>query len=354
LTNLLDSISTHFDNKLPFVIYRKPNDNTIFSFLMQETDLRFVSNFEEVGFVFAPFSSIEKAIIFPVERALIISEEWTADVYKEKEVVFNTDNTGKEEYLKIVEKAIEQIRLGHLKKVVISREELLKVPDFNLIEVYKKLLRTYKNAFVYAWFHPKVGLWLGATPETLLSIENTSFTTMSLAGTQLHTEHKKATWKSKELAEQQLVTTYIEKQLEQVATALEVDKTETVKAGNLLHLRTKVSGSLKHSASLKELIGVLHPTPAVCGLPREASRSFILKNEVYERRFYTGFLGELNVQHEKSSMPKTVLFVNLRCMKINDNYSASLFIGGGITEDSNAEKEWEETISKSKTMKCVL
>ena len=121
-----------------------------------------------------------------------------------------------------------------------------------------------------------------------------------------------------------------------------------------MHLRTKVSGSLKHSASLKELIGVLHPTPAVCGLPREASRSFILKNEVYERRFYTGFLGELNVQYEKSSTPKTVLFVNLRCMKINDNYSASLFIGGGITEDSNAEKEWEETISKSKTMKCVL
>ena len=75
---------------------------------------------------------------------------------------------------------------------------------------------------------------------------------------------------------------------------------------------------------------------------------------MYERDYYTGFLGELNIPQEKSSVPKTALFVNLRCMKINDKNSASLFIGGGITEDSNAEREWEETISKSKTMKCVL
>ena len=354
MTTLLDNISAHFEHALPFVIYRKPNDSIVSAFLMQETTLRFVSDFEEGGFVFAPFSSIDKAILFPMEHALISSEELTLENYKEKNDVFKTDTADKEAYLETVEKAIQQIRLGHLKKVVISREELLKIPDFNLIEVYKKLLITYKNAFVYAWFHPKVGLWLGATPETLLSTENTSFTTMSLAGTQVYEDNKKTIWKSKELAEQQLVTTFIEKQLEQVATDLEVDKTETVKAGNLLHLRTKVSGSLKHSASLKELICALHPTPAVCGLPRAAARNFILKNEVYERDYYTGFLGELNLQKEKSSLPKTVLFVNLRCMKINDKNSASLFIGGGITEDSNAEREWEETISKSKTMKCVL
>ena len=91
----------------------------------------------------------------------------------------------------------------------------------------------------------------------------------------------------------------------------------------------------------------MHPTPAVCGLPRDMAREFILENEKYNRSYYTGFLGELNINQ------KTALFVNLRCMQIYDNKSV-IYVGGGITKDSNSEKEWEETVSKSKTMKKVL
>ena len=61
---------------------------------------------------------------------------------------------------------------------------------------------------------------------------------MSLAGTQVDVQNKPLIWKSKELEEQQLVTNFIENQLVDIAGNLNTDKTETVKAGNLLHLRT--------------------------------------------------------------------------------------------------------------------
>ena len=320
---------------------------------MEDIALSFVSNFEEKGFVFAPFSSDEKAIIFSEEKSLMMSEELQLEECILKDTILKPDNLFKEKHIKIVKKALEKIKTHELQKVVVSREELLDISEFDLVELYKKLLSSYKNAFVYVWFHPLVGLWLGATPETLLNIEGTSFKTMSLAGTQVDIQNKPLIWKSKELEEQLLVTNFIENQLVDIAGNLNTDKTETVKAGNLLHLRTKVSGDLNISSSLEELIRALHPTPAVCGLPRELARTFLFENENYDRSFYTGFLGELNLQDSKDTVKSSALFVNLRCMRIQNN-KATIFVGGGITKDSNASNEWEETVSKAKTMKRML
>ena len=67
----------------------------------------------------------------------------------------------------------------------------------------------------------------------------------------------------------------------------------------------------------------------------------------YNRAYYSGYLGELNISGETS------LFVNLRCMQLN-NTIASVYIGGGITIDSISENEWEETVAKAEIMKQVL
>jgi len=353
LKSLFDKIKTHYSSKLPFVAYHKPNTDNVSAFFMEDIALSFVSNFEEKGFVFAPFSSDEKAIIFSEEKSLMMSEELQLEECILKDTILKPDNLFKEKHIKIVKKALEKIKTHELQKVVVSREELLDISEFDLVELYKKLLSSYKNAFVYVWFHPVVGLWLGATPETLLNIEGTSFKTMSLAGTQVDIQNKPLIWKSKELEEQLLVTNFIENQLVDIAGNLNTDKTETVKAGNLLHLRTKVSGDLNISSSLEELIRALHPTPAVCGLPRELARTFLFENENYDRSFYTGFLGELNLQDSKDTVKSSALFVNLRCMRIQNN-KATIFVGGGITKDSNASNEWEETVSKAKTMKRML
>ena len=206
---------------------------------------------------------------------------------------------------------------------------------------------------VYVWYHPKIGLWMGATPEILLELKNSDFKTMSLAGTQRFEEGKEVVWESKELEEQEIVTQFIKHQLNEISTDLKIDATETFKAGSLLHLRTKVEGKLNPKSSLKKLIEGLHPTPAVCGFPRDTAKAFILKNENYNREFYTGFLGEINLGYEDTNDKKSHLFVNLRCMQI-DNNTASIYVGGGITKDSIAKKEWQETVNKTATMKAVL
>jgi isochorismate synthase len=358
---IFNTITAFYKDKLPFVVYRKPNENNISGFFMNDDSLMFTENFTESGFVFAPFNVDEKAILFSSEKATFLEEELLLKDFNFDENESLVDEDSKEYHIKIVEKAIDEINKSDLQKVVISRKELVQLSDFELLLVYQKLLKKYQNAFVYVWFHPNVGLWLGATPEILLQISDANFKTMSLAGTQVankdsestSTEQINVVWKSKELEEQQLVTDFIEKQLATISSNLKIDKTETIRAGNLLHLRTKVEGKLLEKADLKSLIRALHPTPAVCGLPRNMARDFIIKNENYNRSYYTGFLGELNLKKSDFEVQSSQLYVNLRCMEINHN-KASIYVGGGITKDSIPKNEWKETVSKSETMKKVL
>jgi len=349
LNLIIDTILKSKQEELPFVVYRKPNSDILSGFFQQNNSLFFTENYTESGFVFAPFNDENKAVLIPENQSKFLQEKSSIDnefTYKEN---FEAATSFKANHLKSVENALYNINKNALKKVVISRKETVQLSDFKLIEVYQKLLLKYPNAFVYIWFHSKVGLWLGATPETLFSLTGNVFKTMSLAGTQVYNGTKNVLWKNKEIEEQLLVTEFIESQLSSMVTNLKINKTETVKAGNLLHLKTEVSGKLHNEKGrLNNFIKALHPTPAVCGLPRQKAKDFILENENYKRTFYTGFLGELNLRNNKSS-----LFVNLRCMEIEKNF-AHIYVGGGITKDSNPLKEWEETVSKSKVMKSVL
>lgn len=346
---IFNKIEENYKRNIPFVVYRKPNTESVNGFFMKDDALNFTTQFKETGFVFAPFNSDEKAVLFPLEKSEFIHE----NILIEKNLSLNDTissevNSDKEKHLHLVEKALDDINNNELIKVVVSRKEEIQLDEFDVLLTFKKLLNTYANAFVYVWFHPKVGLWFGATPETLLNIKGTRFKTMSLAGTQVYVDSEDVVWKNKELEEQQLVTDFIESQLKPVSTNLKIDKIETVRAGSLLHLRSSVEGELRFTSNLKTLIRSLHPTPAVCGLPRDKAEEFISKYENYKRTFYSGFLGELNIENNSSS-----LFVNLRCMSVADKI-ASIYVGGGITKDSSAKKEWEETIAKTKTIKKVL
>ena len=191
---------------------------------------------------------------------------------------------------------------------------------------------------------------------------------MALAGTQAFKGTMEVFWGHKEKEEQAIVTKAIVENLEASVETLSLSGPMTVKAGNLLHLKTTISGNLKN-AGLALLLNSLHPTPAVCGFPRQVAKEFILQNEGYDRTFYTGYLGELNLQETKTrntnrknvennaygSVKKVSnLFVSLRCMQMTKEQEAVLYIGGGITKDSNPEAEWQETVQKAKTMKQIL
>lgn len=371
----LENLQDQYVNNLPFVAYRNPNETIIKTFLQQDDTLYKTTNFSESGFVFSPFNIKETSVLIPVETSLILEfesetiEESSINSCASKGIETSDITVAKQNHIALVEKGIKAIHKGTFEKVVLSRQESVTISETNPIKIYKRLLETYPTAYVYVWFHPKVGLWLGATPETLLHIENNQFSTMALAGTQVYKNTIDVVWKDKELEEQQIVTNFIVSNLESQLDNLKISEVETAKAGNLLHLKTHISGQVNSdTSSLKNIIEILHPTPAVCGMPKEEAKQFILENEAYKRDFYTGFLGELNIKKSISRNPnrrnvennaytriKTVsnLFVNLRCMQIQ-NTEALLYIGGGITKDSNPNLEWEETMAKSVTMKKVL
>lgn len=349
LDDILSKLEIAYKHKKPFVIYRKPNDSIINALFQLNDKLFYLDNFSQTGFVFAPFDNREKTIFFPLKEceiyAITFPTKYHSSNKNDSVIPKYNRSKSKEDHIKLIQNGIDFIKKGNVSKVVLSRKEEVEFKNKKISEIFQNLLINYISAFVYIWYHPKVGLWMGATPETLLRVENKEFKTMALAATQPFTDSIEVHWGEKEKEEQLLVTNFIVTQLKRFD--IKVSKPFTTKAGSLLHICTKIQGKLNSNNDLKIIINKLHPTPAVCGLPVEKSKIFILKNEQYNREFYTGFLGELNFNN------LTNLFVNLRCMQVA-NKKATIYIGGGITIDSIAENEWEETISKSEVMKKVL
>lgn len=256
----------------------------------------------------------------------------------------------KRDFEQLVDKAIQNIKSGYVEKIVVSRKEVIAIDFFDIETVFEKLLSLYHSAFKYCFYHPKIGLWIGATPEQFLKIKDNMLQTVALAGTRLENENE---WGEKEKMEQQYVTNFIVSNIKQFVSNVEVSNPYTVKAGTLEHIKTDIIATVNSLKDKENIIKKMHPTPAVCGLPKDKSKDFILKNENYNRKYYTGYLGELNFCLDSNDSLMSDLFVNLRCMEIKET-TAEVFVGCGITKDSNPQLEYLETKNKSETMKRIL
>jgi len=368
--DFFDKIKEQLQQKLPFVAYRHPRESEVYAQLQEDAVLDYLENFNQEGFIFAPFNETKKTVFFDRASAEIISTE-TQEIQVEEntaEKSFQSTLQEKTVHEKLVNKGLEKIKNSSLKKVVLSRAEQI-ITSADSINYFKRLLKKYPTAFVYCWYHPIIGLWLGATPETLLKTQQNRFKTMALAGTQVYNGTLEVDWGEKEKDEQHLVTQSIKADLESIngIEKLFVGEAQTHQAGNVLHLKSDISGIFQ-----QELLGViitkLHPTPAVCGLPKKESKEFIEAEENYDRSFYSGYLGELNKKTQKTRNPRmqnvensaynlvqkqTNLYVNLRCMQVLDQ-KVIVYVGGGITAGSNPTAEWEETVRKAETIQRVL
>lgn len=350
--NLFDKAAFFFQNQLPFVLYAKPNE-TILNAVFQKDAI--LNAFEsQPGFVFASFYN-ELNIVFPLFSSEVFQEEINLNP-DENFIHFENRNDENAQILfeNLVQNAVFEIEKGTFEKVVLSRK--IEVSEsIDVLKSYQSLLLKYPTAFRYLWFHPKVGLWMGATPEQLAKIRNTTFETVALAGTQLFSEA--IIWNKKEIIEQQLVTDYIKSSTENLVEVLEISASYTQKAGSLAHLKSDISGKLKSDTTELDIINALHPTSAVCGMPLKKARNFILESENYNRKYYAGFLGEFQMQEQ------TNLFVNLRCCELvncNENFNLknqfniNIYVGCGITKDSQPHKEFIETENKAKTILSIL
>ena len=119
------------------------------------------------------------------------------------------------------------------------------------------------------------------------------------------------------------------------------------KAGQVEHLCTPISLKVgSANGRLAEILSVLHPTPAVGGYPKELAMEWIRRVEPHERRYYGGYLGPMFGEHVR-------LFVNLRCMEVDDS-RLRLYVGGGLTDKSDPESEWKETEAKAQTLLSII
>ena len=353
MTDLFIKVKTQQGQNLPFVLFCKPDSDKVIGVFQRNDHIYFLDTFEEKGFAFAPFDAEEVPYI-PLEHSDVYVETvHSRNYYFEPKASNLNDVIGKDFFEELVAKGVEAIQENQLLKVVLSRREEVALPDFDIQTTMRKMIYQYADAFKYCFFHPKIGTWLGASPEQFLKTNGTELKTVALAGTQLATSSKNIIWQNKEEIEQQLVTDFIVDSLEDLSKEVTISSPYSVKAGNLWHIKSDISARLKSTKSLKKIITALHPTSAVCGLPKQAAKKFILENEGYNREYYSGFLGELNIDLVTFRTLQTDLFVNLRCMKIIKN-KAQLFIGCGITKDSNPVDEYIETVNKSMTMKKIL
>lgn len=363
---MLDRLREQLSAQLPFAAYRKPNRDEVRAILQNDRELYPIVDYNESGFVFAPFDEGEPAILLKGDVCLTETGKFDRAAWEVRTLPDGDKEEDRDFHLQLIKKGITEIDHGPMKKVVLARVMEASTPK-NPLALFQDMLAHYPDAFCYIWYHPEVGLWLGATPELFLETENRRLSTMSLAGTQRYQGEIDPIWGGKELEEQAMVTRFIIDSLQDKVSDLGISDRESVRAGNLWHLRNVISGTI-NSGGLRDIINALHPTPAVCGLPKAMAKDFILRNEKHKRKYYTGFLGELNFKEEISRSAtrrnqenrayrtiknRTSLYVNLRCMEMRGN-RVSIFVGGGITKESIPEREWEETRDKARTMLHII
>ncbi len=333
-----------FEAGFPFVLFRKPDAAELTGFFQKDATIYLAESFEENGYVFAPFYEGQRLLI-PIEKAEMLSIKWQKGEKHNNTVPIAISEKEHDQHVALVQKGIDAIKKQQFSKVVLSRRQEASNGNSAFTAVFENMLNTYTEANVYCFFHPVTGLWMGAFAERLLRLDGNRISTMALAGTR--SKGNEGAWGTKEKQEQQFVTDAIVEALQVSGTDIEISEPKTIQAGKLEHIQSLITARLLPGATPKALIEALHPTPAVCGLPKEAARHFIIKEEGYDREYYAGFHGLLNVQGE------TDLFVNLRCMKWGEG-SASLYVGGGITEGSDPESEWLETVKKAGTMNSII
>ncbi|MBC7893461.1 MAG: chorismate-binding protein [Sphingobacteriaceae bacterium] len=341
-------------------------------------DRRWVLEFED---------SLRKEVLpFPPLSSVRFNQQWPTAYATEPPQEEADDNTRFSESVRL---AVEAIEAGQFKKVVLSRTKQVVLPaNFSVVAAFNRLCDSYPNAFVSAVSLPdEAAVWLGATPETLVSVDAAGlFRTVSLAGTQSAYDANgdllrpvDARWSHKEIEEQAHVSRYIIECFKKIRLREYVENgPKTVQAGNLMHLRTDyvVDAQAVGFPQLGTImLDLLHPTSAVCGTPKAPAMKFIQAHEGYDREWYSGFLGPVNIGGESH------LFVNLRTMKVTTNVVATdfspsttgpttsqpgngltsvattfatLYAGAGITEDSVPEKEFQETELKCQTLLSVI
>lgn len=314
------------------------------------------------GFVLSPFMNVcgaetlflkpDKYSVFTVDD-LLVNEPVSYHIGSRYVVKGGCEHRA--HFVGLVDAAVAAIKADKFNKVVLSRGmSVVLEGDINVFNLLLKMNGLYPAAFVCLVSIPEVGTWMGASPELLVGLSDNNFRTVSLAGTKPYVadiDLVDVSWTQKEIEEQSMVSRYIVEQFKAIRVRGFVeDGPVTVRAGNVVHLRTDYSVDLQRVCFPdlgSKMLRLLHPTSAVCGMPYKEALDFIVDNEGLNRGLYSGYWGAVNFGGESQ------VYVNLRCMNVYDS-SVVVYAGAGVTGSSVACREWEETVVKCQSLLDVV
>ncbi|MBK5722782.1 isochorismate synthase [Dysgonomonas sp. Marseille-P4677] len=347
------------DRNIHFALYRMPWQQDIHLILQFSQGKMQPKSFSDLnlekGFVVAPFHiSVDTPLVLIRPDVQLVGEDKIFEYLENEKIaqISDAENVGNqssinsfEQYKSVYNTFYSALEENVFQKIVLSRTfDVDRESAFSAGVAFQKTCGKYAANFVFLCNSKESGTWMGVSPELLVAEEDDVCKTVALAGTR---KLSTADWDNKNVKEQQIVVDYMQQQLNKLATDITQSGPFTVQAGEIEHLKTKFSFRLKGNSKIGNLLDMLHPSPAVCGFPKESAFEFILKNESYNRRYYSGFVGPLDIEG------KSRLYVNLRCMQIGKDI-LRLYAGGGMLPSSELKSEWEETENKLQTILTVI
>jgi menaquinone-specific isochorismate synthase len=245
-----------------------------------------------------------------------------------------------------VERAVAAVTGGEISKVVLARVQSVVTEDrLDPVEVVLNLWRENPGAHVFL-FEPVPGRALvGAAPETVATVTGGSFQATAVAGSTGRGKSEKETASlarkllssRKDLAEHRICVDDMVHRLSGLARKVEArDGPRVLTLPTIQHLETVVEAQLRPGVTILSALEALHPTPAVCGLPRDRALEFLRKEERFPRGWYAGPVGWFDGEGDG-------VFVPALRSAVGRGNEWHLFAGAGIVEGSDPEWEWEET-----------
>ncbi len=256
-------------------------------------------------------------------------------------------------FLDITAKAVRIINSGDISKVVLAREIIVTANrKFNRKVLLERLRSLHPTCLTFA-----MGNFIGATPELLIKRDGTKIISSPLAGTVARSgtieEDKRLAdslfSSAKNLREHGYVVNYIIDKLSGFCKRAPVyPHPELLFLRNVTHLQSNITGDLKSPyPDILTLVSLLHPTPAIAGIPSDKALRIIAELECIERKHYSAPIGFIRKGGDGQ------FYLGIRSAEVEDN-RATLIAGVGIVKDSNPADELTETQLKLQALLAVI
>lgn len=335
-----------------YAYYRMPQANTYNCVKQYSSPTKIASLYEisddKSGFLIAPFDVLHEDT-YLIQPDNIITES-IEELYNELQIQnsshshsLNECNT-KESYNECFQKCKTLLENNQLNKIVLSHTFETQLSGPSPKTIFANACHLFPRCYVALWYTEPTGMWLTITPEILLErINNSSWHTVALAGTMTkpNSFNLPIEWSKKNKDEQNYVADYIENELCKLGIQSKRSELKTIEAAHLLHLCTDFY--FNSEISIGSLLNQLHPTPAVCGMPKQEAYDAILSIEPHHRKYYAGFSGPIALKGQ------THLFVTLRCAQCANSECFTFYAGGGLIKGSSLSDEWNEINAKMQT-----